>query len=200
MPAPTVTLTSRATRSHFRISRLRPSSLKQHSCPRSFYRDASSISWRNRTEPLRVNFRQRTRVGRGHPQSQQVTLALRLQEILERGSIVQNCVIVHELHIAWLKLHHQVQRRVVRQFVEQIKCLDLKRTERCDPRKAAGRLDVLSLVDRRDQSLVAVEDRNGEIGFTAFGNLTTSVRLNRIEQDSEEVRSAAAHFIEDRSG
>jgi len=33
------------------------------------YHDASSISWCKRTEPLRVNFRQRARAGRGHPQS-----------------------------------------------------------------------------------------------------------------------------------
>src|SRR6266478_5549143 len=200
MPAPTVTLTSRATRSHFRISRLRPSSLKQYSGPRSFYRDASSISQGNRTETLRVNFRQRARVGRGQPQSKQVALALRLREILERGSVVQNGVIVHELHIAGLKLHHQVQEWVVRQFVEQIKCLNLKRAERRDPGETSGRLDVLPLVNRREQALMPVKDRNGEIGFAAFGNFTTPVCFNGIEQNSEEVRPAAAHLIEDRRG
>ena len=45
-----------------------------------------------------------------------------------------------------------------------------------------------------------VEDRNGEIGFAPFGNFTTSVRFNRIEQNSEEVRPAAAHLVEDRGG
>src|SRR5258708_23990010 len=108
-------------------------------------------------------------------------------------------MIVHELHISGLKLHRQVQRWVVRQFVEQIKCLELKGAERCDPWKAAGRLDVLSLIDRRDQSRVPVEDGNGEIRFTTFRNFTASVSLNRIEQDSKEVRPAAVHLIEDRS-
>src|SRR5437764_15203543 len=121
MPAPTVTLTSRATRSHFRISLLRPSSfsfisvrpgstvyVQRYRGLRSIYLDAPSISWGNRTEPLRVNFRQTARICRGHPQSQQVPLALSLWEILERGSIVKNGVIVYELHIARLKLHHQV--------------------------------------------------------------------------------------------
>src|ERR1700732_4339360 len=120
MPAPTVTLTSRATRSHFRISRLRPSSVKQYGGPRSFYRDASAISRRHRTEAFREQFRQRARVGRRYPQSQEVTLTLRLNKVFERSTIVENGVIVHELYIAGLKLHHQVQERVVRQFVEQI--------------------------------------------------------------------------------
>src|ERR1700674_1298546 len=109
MPAPTVTLTSRATRSHFRISRLKPSSVKRYSGPRTLYCNAPSISRSYRTESFRINFRQVTRAGRGHPQSQQVTLALRLTEVLERGSIVQNSMVVDELHIAGLKLHRQVQ-------------------------------------------------------------------------------------------
>ena len=174
--------------------------VKHYRRPRSFYRYAASISWRNRTEPLRVDFRQGARVRRRQPESQQVALALRLREILERGSIVQNGVIVHELHIAGFKLHHQVQFWIVRQFVEQIQCLDLKRVKRRDPGKASGGLDVLPLVDRREQALVPVEDRNGEIGFAAFGNFATSIRFNWIEQDSGEVRPAAAHLIEDRRG
>src|SRR5260370_40395200 len=122
MPAPTVTLTSRAIRSHFRISRLRPSSVKRYSGPRAFYCNAPSISRSNRTEALHINFRQGTRGGRGQPQSQQMALARRLEEVLERGSIVQNRMVVHELHIAGFELHRQVQRGVVRTFVEQIEC------------------------------------------------------------------------------
>src|SRR2546425_3998011 len=214
MPAPTVTFTRRATRSHFLIPRLRPSSvlsigtegvrlhpacwlsslrrkvrrparltqaqsishifllvsecgglrgnIKQYRGLRSFHSDASSISRRNRTEPLRVNFRQRTRVERGDPESQQVALALSLREILEGGSIVQDRVIVHKLNIAGLKLHRQVQRRVIREFVQQIQCLDLKRAKRPDLREAARGLDVLPLVDRRKRVSVPVEDRYGE--------------------------------------
>src|SRR5438128_580764 len=108
MPAPTVTFISRATRSHFRISRFRPSRIKRYGRPRSSYRNATSISRRNRTEPLCKDFREWTRVGRGHPQSQQVSFALRLREILERSSIVENCMVVHELHVARLQLHREV--------------------------------------------------------------------------------------------
>jgi len=49
-----------------------------------------------------------------------VTLALRLRVIFERGSVMQHRVIVYELHIPGLKLHIQVQSRVVRQFVKHI--------------------------------------------------------------------------------
>src|SRR5216684_1843864 len=193
MPAPTVTLTSRATRSHLRISRLRPSLLKRYGGSRSSYRDASSISGCNGTEAFREDFRQRARVARCYPQSQQVTFALRLSKVLERGSIVENRVVVHKLYIAGLELHRQIQVRIVRQFVEQIQSFNLKGTERCDSRKAAGRLDILSLIDCGKQTLVPVENRNGEVGFAGFRNFTTSIRFNRGEQNPEEIRPAAPH-------
>src|SRR5262249_20055430 len=104
-------------------------SLKQNSGPRSFYSDPSAIARCNRAVSLRINFRQSTRFGRRQPQTQQVALAIRLSKILERGSIVQNRMVVHQLNIARLKLHHQDQLRIVRQFVQQIESLDLARTE-----------------------------------------------------------------------
>src|SRR5712664_316033 len=147
MPAPTVTLTSMATRSHFRISRFKPSGVKRYGRSRSFYSDASAISRRHRTEAFREHLRQRARVGRRYPQAQQVTLTIRLSKVFECRSIVENSVIVHELYISRLKLHRQVQLWIVRQLVEQIQSFNLNLTERWDSRKAAGRLDVLSLID-----------------------------------------------------
>src|SRR5260370_17884888 len=123
MPAPTVTLTSRATRSHFRISRIKPSFVKRYSGPRTFYCNASSISRSYRTKSLGIDFRQGTRVRRGHPQSQQVAFALRLRKVFERGSVVQNGMVVHELNITGLQFHREVSRWVVRQLIEQIQYL-----------------------------------------------------------------------------
>src|SRR5438132_10883109 len=120
MPAPTVTFTSRATRSHFPISRFKPSGVKRYDRSRSFYGDASAIARGHRTKPLREHFRQRARIGRRYPQSQQVALAIRLGKVFERSSIVKDSVVVYELYIARLKLHRQAELWIVRQFVEQI--------------------------------------------------------------------------------
>src|SRR5258708_16009326 len=98
MPAPTVTLTSRATRSHFRISRIKPSFVKRYSGPRTFYCNASSISRSYRTKSLGIDLPQRTRVRRGHPQSQQAALELRLRKVFERGSLLQYAMVVHEMN------------------------------------------------------------------------------------------------------
>ena len=58
---------------------------------------------------------------------------------------MQDSVIVHELHISRLKLHIQVQSRVVRQFVKQIQCLDLNSAKRANSGKSASRLRSISL-------------------------------------------------------
>src|ERR1041385_4361860 len=112
--------------------------------------DATSVAGSNRTEALCRDFGKRTCVRRRQPQAQQVSLALGLGIILERGAIVQDRVVVHELNVAGFEFHHQVELGIVGQFVEQIECLELKRGEWCDTRKAPRRLDVLALVNRRD--------------------------------------------------
>src|SRR5580765_4223883 len=109
MPAPTVTLTSRATRSHFPISRFKPSGVKRYGCSRSFYSDASAIARGHRTKPLSEHFRQWTRTERRYPHAQQMAFAIGLSKVFECSSIVENSVIVHELDISRLKLHRQVQ-------------------------------------------------------------------------------------------
>ena len=75
--------------------------------------DATAIARRSRTEALCVDFRQRARVWRRQPESQQVSLALGLLVILERSAIVQDRVVVHELNIAEFELHCQVKLRIV---------------------------------------------------------------------------------------
>src|SRR5258708_5509356 len=109
-----------------------------------------------------------------------MSFTLRLRKILERGPIMKDRVVVHKLYIAGLQLHHQVQIRIVSQPIQQIERLYLNRTQRRNSGKAAGRLDILSLVDRRYQPLVPVENRDREIGLAARGNLTTSVGFNRF--------------------
>src|SRR4026209_847804 len=110
-----------------------------------------------------------------------MALTLRLGIILERGSIVKNRVVVHELNITRLKFHHQVQLRIVGQFVKQVQCFDLKRAEWANIVEAPRRLDVLSLINRGNKPRMIIEDRNREIGFAAWRNFTASIRLNWLE-------------------
>src|SRR5215213_2455518 len=149
--------------------------VKRNRWLRACHSNATAISWRNRTEALRVDFRKRTRVWRREPEAQEVSLALGLRVILECSAIVQDGVVVHELNVAPFEFHHQVQPWIVCQFIQKIERLDLQRAEWRHLMKAPRRLDVLSLIDRRNQSVVIVEDGNVEIRFAAFGNFTTPV-------------------------
>ena len=38
------------------------------------------------------------------------------------------------------------------------------------------------------------------IGFAAFGNFTTSIRFDRVEQDPQKVRPTPPHFVKNRRG
>src|SRR5687768_13136054 len=114
-----------------------------------------------------------------------MALALRFREVLEGRSIMQNDVVVYELNIAGFKLHHQIEVRIVSELVQQIECFDLRGREWCDAGKASGRLDVLALINRRDEAVVIVEDGNSEIRFAAFGNFAPSIGFYRLHQDFE---------------
>ena len=65
-----------------------------------------------------------------------MAFALGLGEIFEGRAVVQNRVIVHELNIAGFEFHHQVELRVICQFVEEIERFDLQRAEWFDTGKA----------------------------------------------------------------
>src|SRR6185436_16699866 len=82
--------------------------------------NSTAIAWCNRTEALRVDFGETTRARRRQPKAQQVSLTLGLGIIFERRAIVQDRVVVHELDIAGFEFHHQVELRIVCQFIEKI--------------------------------------------------------------------------------
>ena len=63
------------------------------------------------------------------PKPEQMPTALRLRPVDEAGAVVQQSVIVHELHVAAPELHQHVELRIVRQAVEQIERLDVRRRQ-----------------------------------------------------------------------
>src|ERR1043165_4474113 len=62
---------------------------------RSGHYNTAAVAWRNRPEALGINVRQRTSLERCQPQTQQVSLAIGFGVILERGAVVQDCVVVY---------------------------------------------------------------------------------------------------------
>src|SRR5262249_403619 len=91
--------------------------------------------------------RQRARVKRRQPQSQQVALALGLRAVIESRAVVQDGMVVNQLYVAWTKLHMYIQRGIVSQRVEHIQGLDLTGGKRRNFRKAPRRFYVLPLID-----------------------------------------------------
>ncbi len=60
---------------------------------------------------------------RCQPQPEQMSFALRLRPIFKGRSVVQQSMIVNELHVAGQKLHRKEQSRIIRQGVEQVEGL-----------------------------------------------------------------------------
>ena len=129
-----------------------------------------------------------------------MSLPFRLRKIFKRSPIMENGVIVHELHVTGMKFHPEVQLRVVRYFVKQIERLQLGPAQLANPRKAARGFYILPLVNSRKQVPMPVEDRNREIRFLACRNFTASICFDCGEQDPEQVRPAPSYLIEHRRG
>ena len=78
---------------------------------------------------------------------------LGLGPVHEAGAVVQDGVVVHELHVARLELHEHVQLGIVGQRVEQVERLDVSGREARRVGEALGGVDVLALVDRGEKAL-----------------------------------------------
>src|SRR5262249_61539709 len=116
------------------------------------------------------------------PQSEQVASELWLRPVLESRAVVQDRVVVDQLYVARTKLHLYIQRRVVGQRVEHIQRLDLSGGESRNIRRPARRFDVLPLIDRREQSLMPVEDRDGGVWVLSGVHFSSPGRFDRLRQ------------------
>ena len=82
--------------------------------------------------------------------------------------------------------------------IEQVERLDMGGREPRRVGEALRGVDVLALVDRRQEAPVPAEHRNLEIGLLAFRHLAAPVGGDRLEQQLQQVGPAAAHLVEDR--
>src|SRR6266404_1880387 len=126
-----------------------------------------------------------------------MTFALRFGPIVEGGAIVKDGVIVNDLNIARLKLHVQMKIGVIRQGIKKIKRLDLYRGQPGDVCKPTRRFNVLPLINRRQESLVPGENRNLEVRLLSIHRFTAPVRLDRVKQNSQEIRPKPPHLVKD---
>ncbi len=67
---------------------------------------------------------------------------------------MQQRVIVNELHVTRLKLHAKMKMFVVSQGIEQIERLDISRRQSQRIGKALRAVDVLALIEAREEALV----------------------------------------------
>jgi hypothetical protein len=75
--------------------------------------DATAVSGNHAAIAFRKDRRQGARFGGSQQESQEVPSAFGLGPIFKRRSVVEQRVIVHQLHVAGSKLYEKVQNRIV---------------------------------------------------------------------------------------
>src|SRR5581483_2338219 len=118
-----------------------------------------------------------------------MAFAYRFRPIFESSSVVQNRVIMDELYISALKLHHQIQVWVVRERIQHIKSFGLLGCQRLNSWKSSSRFDVLSLINRGEESGVPVENRDGEVCFLTFRDFAATISFDWLKQYLCKIRS-----------
>ncbi len=160
--------------------------------------DAAAAAALDAAVTLREHRRQRARLARGQPQPQQVAPARRLGPVLEGRAVVQQRVVVNELHVAGLQRHREMQRRVVAQRVEQVQRFDLQLARGRRIGEALRRIDVLALVDRRQPAVEPAEHRDLEIRLRTRRHFAASVGGQRLEQLGCQVGAPRAQLVVQR--
>src|SRR5688572_3329053 len=90
---------------------------------RSVHDDAAAVADGDGTVADGEGGRERAAVGRTEPEPQQVALARWVGPVLELGAVVQDLVVVHQLDIARLERHLEMDARVLEDGVEDVERL-----------------------------------------------------------------------------
>ena len=114
-------------------------------------------------------------------------------------AVVQQAVVVHQLHVAGLQVHQEVQARVVAERVEQVSASPLRASRRGASGKTLCRFDVL--VDGGQRPCAPadppVHHRNLEIRGLPWGHLAAPVGGDRSEHRRGQV-GRRRHLVEQR--
>ena len=123
-----------------------------------------------------------------------MTLTFRFWPIFVGGAIVQNGVVVNELHVTYFQRHIQTQVGLLRDAYEQFD--RLFRVARRIWMPCDG-TDVPIGKRHRQQSVVIVEHRHAvPLGF-ALAYFTAAIERNRLKQARCQIRAPLCHFVVD---
>src|ERR1700761_3769418 len=95
--------------------------------------------------------------------------------VAERRSVMQQGVIVNKLHVTWLKLHTQMEAGVIGEFIEQIERLDVNRRQSRCIGKALCAINILALVETRQESRVPTQHRDLEVWLFVLWHLASPI-------------------------
>src|SRR5580704_4961522 len=118
--------------------------------------------------------------------------------VAKRRSVMQQSVIVNKLHVTWLELHTQMEAGVICEFVEQIERLDVSGRQSRRIGKALCTVDILTLIETRQESRLPTQHRDFEVWLFALRYLASAVRCDRIKQERGKIRMRAQHLVINR--
>src|ERR1700689_1551992 len=113
-------------------------------------------------------------------------------------SVMQQSVIVNKLHVTWLELHTKMEAGVICEFVEQIERLDVSGCQSRRIGKALCTIDILTLIETRQESRVPIQHRDFKVWLFPPRSLASPVRCDRIKQERGKIRMRAQHLVINR--
>src|SRR3954470_16919158 len=84
---------------------------------------------------------------------------------------------------------------IVREFVEQIEGLDVSCRQSRRLAKALRAIDILALIEARQESRIPTQHRDFEVWFFAFRHLASPVRRDRIKHEGGKIRACAQQLL-----
>ena len=85
--------------------------------------------------------------------------------VLKSSSIMEQTMIVHKLHITWLKTHEKVQCGIVGHRIKTIQRFDMGRRQSHGFIETLRRINILALIDTGHEACVPIKDRDLKEGF-----------------------------------
>ena len=131
--------------------------------------NATTISNRYASIALHETLGQGSIARHGQPKTQHVPASVRLRPVDETCTIVEQMMVVDELHIATREPHADMQAGIVCQRVEEIKGFNMVDRQFRSIGKTLRRIDVLALVHYRQKSRMPAVDGYGEEGLRPDG-------------------------------
>src|SRR3954469_10483476 len=163
----------------------------------TFGDDAATVANLNRTIALFEAIGQWPVAFHAEPKAQQMTLLACIGPIAESGPVMQQGMIVDELHITRLKPHAEMQSGIICERVEEIERLDVSRSQSRRVGKALRAIDILALIEPGQEPRIPIQHRDFKIWLFVLRHLASSVRRDRIKQESGKVGTSVKHLVVD---